>query len=200
MTIYTHKIHRRGVFYEKGNRENEALGACHCSADDNCVQKSLFADKRCVARHIFRCCKRQYVGADQGWSLVEAIGKRSGFHRFAVSRIISLWFVGIFCLASYLLIYALGVESAGLPRFICAIAVCFSAFALSARLEYGERKIEQLFLPCVFMMLLLIAVYCSFTVFPPHMILFEDIQTGMYGIIPEYIDSGAIALDTLYRV
>lgn len=29
---------------------------------------------------------------------------------------------------------------------------------------------------------------------------FEDIQTGMYGIIPEYIDSGAIALDTLYRV
>ena len=117
------------------------------------------------------------------WSLVEAIGKRSGFHRFAVSRIISLWFVGIFCLASYLLIYALGVESAGLPR-----------------LEYGERKIEQLFLPCVFMMLLLIAVYCSFTVFPPHMILFEDIQTGMYGIIPEYIDSGAIALDTLYRV
>ena len=117
------------------------------------------------------------------WSLVEAIGKRSGF-----------------CLATYLLIYALGVESAGLPRFICAIAVCFSAFALSARLEYGERKIEQLFLPCVFMMLLLIAVYCSFTVFPPHMILFEDIQTGMYGIIPEYIDSGAIALDTLYRV
>ncbi len=134
------------------------------------------------------------------WSLVEAIGKRSGFHRFAVSRIISLWFVGIFCLASYLLIYALGVESAGLPRFICAIAVCFSAFALSERLQYGERKIEQLFLPCVFMMLLLIAVYCSFTVFPPHMILFEDIQTGMYGIIPEYIDSGAIALDTLYRV
>ena len=43
------------------------------------------------------------------WSLVEAIGKRSGFHRFAVSRIISLWFVGIFCLATYLLIYALGV-------------------------------------------------------------------------------------------
>ena len=80
------------------------------------------------------------------WSLVEAIGKRSGFHRFAVSRIISLWFVGIFCLATYLLIYALGVESAGLPRFICAIAVCFSAFALSARLEYGESQ----FLYCHF--------------------------------------------------
>ena len=74
--------------------------------------------------------------------------------------------------------------------------------------KYAEQRtvcqrikiFEQLFLPCVFMMLLLIAVYCSFTVFPPHMILFEDIQTGMYGIIPEYIDSGAIALDTLYRV
>lgn len=134
------------------------------------------------------------------WSLVEAVGKRSGFHRFAVSRIISLWFVGIFCLASYLLIYALGVESAGLPRLICAVTACLCAFALSTRLEYGERKIEQFFLPCVFMMLLLIAVYCSFTVFPPHMVIFEDTAMGMYGIIPEYIDSGAIALDTLYRV
>ncbi len=134
------------------------------------------------------------------WSLVEAVGKRSGFHRFAVSRMISIWLVGAFCILSYLLIYALGIENANLPRFICAIAVCFSAFALSARLEYGERKIEQLFLPCVFMMLLLIAVYCSFTVFPPHMVIFEDTAMGMYGIIPEYIDSGAIALDTLYRV
>ena len=134
------------------------------------------------------------------WSLVEAVGKRSGFHRFAVSRIISLWFVGIFCLASYLLIYALGIENANLPRFICAVTACLCAFALSARLEYGERKIEQLFLPCVFMMLLLIAVYCSFTVFPPHMVIFEDTAMGMYGIIPEYIDSGAITLDTLYRV
>ena len=134
------------------------------------------------------------------WSLVEAVGKRSGFHRFAVSRIISLWFVGIFCLATYLLIYAIGIEIANLPRFICAVTACLCAFALSTRLEYGERKIEQFFLPCVFMMLLLIAVYCSFTVFPPHMVIFEDTAMGMYGIIPEYIDSGAIALDTLYRV
>lgn len=134
------------------------------------------------------------------WNLVEAVGKRSGFHRFAVSRMISIWLVGAFCILSYLLIYAIGIENANLPRFICAVIACLCAFALSARLEYGERKIEQLFLPCVFMMLLLIAVYCSFTVFPPHMVIFEDTAMGMYGIIPEYIDSGAIALDTLYRV
>lgn len=134
------------------------------------------------------------------WSLVEAVGKRSGFHRFAVSRMISIWLVGAFCILSYLLIYALGIENANLPRFICAVTACLCAFALSTRLEYGERKIEQFFLPCVFMMLLLIAVYCSFTVFPPHMVIFEDTAMGMYGIIPEYIDSGAIALDTLYRV
>lgn len=134
------------------------------------------------------------------WSLVEAVGKRSGFHRYAAARIISLWFVGASCLLSYLIIYALGVENANLPRFICAVAVCLCAFVLSTKLEYSDKKIEQLFLPCVFLMLLLIALYCSFTVFPPHMIFFKDIQTGMYGIIPEYIDSGAIALDTLYRV
>ena len=91
MTIYTHKIHRRGVFYEKGNRENEVLGACHCSADDNCVQKSLFADKRCVARHIFRCCKRHnrigFYGvndkkmADAGENFGKSTGRRVDFDK-----------------------------------------------------------------------------------------------------------------------
>lgn len=134
------------------------------------------------------------------WSLVEAVGKRSGFHRFAVSRMISIWLVGAFCILSYLLIYALGIENANLPRFICAVTACLCAFAFGTWLEYGDKKTECLFVPCIFLTLLLIAVYCSFTVFPPHMVIFEDTAMGMYGIIPEYIDSGAIALDTLYRV
>lgn len=152
MTIYTHKIHRRGVFYEKETVKMRLWGLVIVPLMI-IVFKNLYSLTNGALLGIF-------FGAVNGsmweqtkvvmlsylvWSLVEAIGKRSGFHRFAVSRIISLWFVGIFCLATYLLIYALGVESAGLPRFICAIAVCFSAFALSARLEYGERKIEQLF-------------------------------------------------------
>lgn len=81
------------------------------------------------------------------WSLVEAIGKRSGFHRFAVSRIISLWFVGIFCLASYLLIYALGVENADLPRFICAIAVCFPGLHSAQGLNTVKEKLNSFFCP-----------------------------------------------------
>ena len=81
------------------------------------------------------------------WSLVEAIGKRSGFHRFAVSRIISLWFVGIFCLATYLLIYALGVESAGLPRFICAIAVCFLRLHSAQGLNTVKERLNSFFCP-----------------------------------------------------
>lgn len=134
MTIYTHKIHRRGVFYEKGNRENEVLGLVIVPLMI-IVFKNLYSLTNGALLGIF-------FGAVNGsmweqtkvvmlsylvWSLVEAIGKRSGFHRFAVSRIISLWFVGIFCLASYLLIYALGVESAGLPRFIycnCRVFFC----------------------------------------------------------------------------
>ena len=71
------------------------------------------------------------------WSLVEAVGKRSGFHRFAVSRMISIWLVGAFCILSYLLIYALGIENANLPRFICAVTACLCAFAFGTWLEYG---------------------------------------------------------------
>lgn len=134
------------------------------------------------------------------WSLTEATGKKSGFHRFAVARIISLWFLGAACISSYLLILALGGENVFLARFLFASLSCAAAFAVSNHIEYSSLKTEQLFLPCLFLMLLFIALYCSFTVFPPHMVIFEDTATGMYGIIPDYIDSGAIALDTMYRV
>ena len=69
------------------------------------------------------------------WSLVEAVGKRSGCHRFAVARMISIWLVGAFCILSYLLIYALGIENANLPRFICAVTACLCAFAFGTWLE-----------------------------------------------------------------
>ena len=81
------------------------------------------------------------------WSLVEAIGKRSGFHRFAVSRIISLWFVGIFCLASYLLIYALGVESAGLPSSFVQLPCVFLRLHSAQGLNTAKEKSNSFFCP-----------------------------------------------------
>ena len=81
------------------------------------------------------------------WSLVEAIGKRSGFHRFAVSRIISLWFVGIFCLASYLLIYALGVESAGLPSSFVQLPCVFLRLHSAQGLNTVKEKLNSFFCP-----------------------------------------------------
>ena len=79
------------------------------------------------------------------WSLVEAIGKRSGFHRFAVSRIISLWFVGIFCLATYLLIYALGVESAGLPSSFVQLPCVFLRLHSAQGLNTAKEKLNSFF-------------------------------------------------------
>ena len=70
MTIYTHKIHRRGVFYEKGNRENADMGDCHCTSDDNCVQKSVFTHKRRTVGNFFRLGKRQYVGTNKNRNAV----------------------------------------------------------------------------------------------------------------------------------
>ena len=80
------------------------------------------------------------------WSLVEAIG-RSGFHRFAVSRIISLWVVGIFCLATYLLIYALGVESAGLPSSFVQLPCVFLLLHSAQGLNTAKEKLNSFFCP-----------------------------------------------------
>lgn len=81
------------------------------------------------------------------WSLVEAIGKRSGFHRFAVSRIISLWFVGIFCLATYLLIYALGVESAGRQGSFVQLPCVFLRLHSVQGLNTVKEKLNSFFCP-----------------------------------------------------
>ena len=41
------------------------------------------------------------------------------------------------------------------------------------------------------------SLYFSFTPFPPQLALFRDDETGMFGIIPIYMDKGAVILDAL---
>ncbi len=132
------------------------------------------------------------------WSIIEIMCLKAQFHRFVVARVISLYFLGLFYIMECLVFAAADGTSHSMPEFAAAIAAVLSASFLSYRFMLSDLKLERLFAPAVFMLLLFLALYCSFTPFPPKSYIFMDRTTGLYGIIPDYIDTGAIALDTAF--
>lgn len=134
------------------------------------------------------------------WSIIEAMCLAGRFHRYVVARVCSLYFLGGLYILLCLLFSLFDGESYSMPELTAAIASVVLSLFLSRRLMLSGLKLEGLFAPAIFMTLLFLALYCSLTPFPPHIFIFEDRVTGLYGIIPEYIDRGAIVLDTIYGV
>lgn len=132
------------------------------------------------------------------WSMIELLSVRTPFRRFVVSKTVSLYFLGLSYILITLMTNLLGLCTNALPELV-ASAVCVAmAQFLSMRLIRSNFNTQNLYYPSIFLLLLFIALFLSFTVFPPEMYIFKDRDTGLYGIIPEYIDKGAIALDTFY--
>lgn len=132
------------------------------------------------------------------WSMIELLSVRVPFKRFVVSKTISLYFLGLSYILVTLVTNLLGLCTNSLPELTAAVACVAMAQYLSLRLIGSNFDIRNLYLPSILLLLLFAALFLSFTVFPPEMYIFKDRDTGLYGIIPEYIDRGAIALDTFY--
>ncbi len=64
-------------------------------------------------------------------------------------------------------------------------------FIISKKLTVFKKDISFMFCPACLMLLLIFIMYFSFSPFPPKTDLFLDKESGMYGIIPDYIDKGA---------
>lgn len=132
------------------------------------------------------------------WSMIELLSLRPKFHKFVATKTITLYFLGLSYILLCLIFSLFGQLSSYLPEFIAALVCIASASYLSYRLQFSHFKVESLFAPSIFLLLLFIAIYLSFTPFPPKLYMFMDRNTGLYGIIPKNIDEGAIVLDTLY--
>ncbi len=128
------------------------------------------------------------------WSMIELLTFRPQFKKFVVSKIISLYFLAI----SYIILCLIFSNADYMLKFTFSIACISTASFMSFKLLFSALKTEILFYPAFFMLLLFIALYCSFTPFPPKCSIFIDKTTSLYGIIPEHIDKGAIVLDTIY--
>ena len=128
------------------------------------------------------------------WSMLELIAFKPAFRKFVVSKIISLYFLAV----SYILLCLILSSSDYMLKFTFSLVCVSTASFISFKLLYSHLKIDFLFYPAFFLFLLFIALYCSFTPFPPKCSIFIDEATSLYGIIPKHIDKGAIVLDTIY--
>lgn len=133
------------------------------------------------------------------WSIIEIMCLQTPFKKYVVSKVISLYYLGI-CYIVLCLIFSFSDKtSRWLFEFLSAIISICTAFFVSYVLNCSKSELHKLFVPSLFMLLLFTALFCSFTPFPPKMYIFMDRATNLYGIIPQHIDEGAIVLDTIYQ-
>lgn len=119
------------------------------------------------------------------WGLIEVLAVRVSLYRFAVAKTAGLYLLG----GLYL-----GLRLCGMHAGISAALSLAAAFAVSAALYYSDLYLRELFAPAVALLFLFVALYFSLTPFPPKHALFVDPETGMYGIIPDYLDYGAVVM------
>lgn len=123
---------------------------------------------------------------------LELFGLKPYFRRFTASKAIGLLVLS----ASYITLSLLtrGCFDNGANVFISL----FLSFVASRLMTLGSFDVSKLFYPACFLIFLIFMMFFCFTVCPPELPIFRDPSSGLFGIIPEHIDSGAIILNSVY--
>lgn len=128
------------------------------------------------------------------WSLVELLWVKPPFKKFVTAKTIALYFLS---LAIIVFFYTYNLFSKE-PILWLDISSSFVFVVLSQYISYrlitNENDIKDYFTVALMMLMLFFLMFFSFTAFPPKIDLFRDPITGMYGIIEDYIDKGAVFL------
>lgn len=132
------------------------------------------------------------------WSVLEMLSIKMAFRKFVAARTISICLLCVSYIAMCVFFDFLAVDMNSMEYYISAVICTALSAYVSHKLINSKLKMEALFCPALFLLLLMLAVFLSFTTFPPHMYIFMDKETGLYGVVPQNIDYGAIALDTFY--
>lgn len=127
------------------------------------------------------------------WGMLELLSVQPSMKRLTAAKTLSLYLLGGLLCGGGLLLRHCG-NAANTAFSLAAVAGC-SLFSLW--LYRSPLYLKNLFVPCVLLLFLFVSLYFSFTPFPPQLALFRDDETGMFGIIPIYMDKGAAILDAL---
>ena len=127
------------------------------------------------------------------WGMLELLSVQPSMKRLTAAKTLSLYLLGGLLCGGGLLLRPCGA-AANTAFSLAAVTFC-SLFSLW--LYRSPLYLKNLFAPCVLLLFLFVSLYFSFTPFPPQLALFRDDETGMFGIIPIYMDKGAVILDAL---
>ena len=129
------------------------------------------------------------------WSFVELFWAKPPFKKFITAKILSLYFLSLSIIVffySYTTVIGKAILAVDLVSSF--IFVALSQY-ITYRLVTSENKSADYFAVAVMLIMLYFVMFFSFTLFPPKIDLFKDPVTGMYGIIDDNVDLGAVFLD-----
>lgn len=130
------------------------------------------------------------------WAIVELLVSNVHFKRFVVSKVIGVYFLCAFIICMHYIVSLFTDKPIIWADIAIGIIGVILAQFISYKLTVGSSNIQLYFIPSLFLLGLFFIGLFSFTVFPPHLEVFRDEQTGFFGIIPKYIDRGAAVLNS----
>jgi hypothetical protein len=129
------------------------------------------------------------------FGVIELFSSKPYFRQFVVAKTFGLsTMIVVYIILRHTFSFAFNTFT----NSIIALISIGTGFAVSYVLTNSKIDMRDLFIPGFFLLTLIFVMFFSFSVFPPQLPLFQDPQTGFYGIIPDYIDTGAVILNSLY--
>ena len=130
------------------------------------------------------------------WGVIELAFSIGYFRQFVVAKVFGLYLQCILIISFYYLYSSIiGCSILWLDILSVLVWICLAQL-FSFKLTTGQRDVRVLFPFVLGLLFLFGAMYFCFTAVPPHIDLFKDPVTGMYGIIPKNIDVGAFFMGT----
>ncbi len=129
------------------------------------------------------------------WAIIEFLSTKPPFHKFVVAKTAGLYFLSISIIVFFYTYTFFTKKPILVVDLIASFIFTILSQYLSYRLTTSDTKIESYFSVSAMLLLLYFIMFFSFTLFPPKIDLFKDPVTGLFGIIRDNIDLGAVFLD-----
>ena len=114
------------------------------------------------------------------WGMAELVCLKPPLRRFTTAKTAGLYCLGLLYLSARLTLPVIG-ENPVFELISAVLCLCFSA-VLTRLLLHSPLHLGELFAPSLALLLLFLALYCSFTPFPPDLKIFYAGETR--GIAP----------------
>ena len=116
------------------------------------------------------------------WAFIERCLVQVPLRRLIVAKTAGLYFIAAATALGYFAYTGIAGHSILFVDIFCSFLWIALAHWISCRLTQSTRQMEGYFTIASFALLLFIAMCLVFTVNPPHIKLFEDPVTGLYGL------------------